>query len=468
MTIPLDTDSGSLFNRLGLIAGTIYDQIAVLGGSATTNVGAGASWITRVASLVTYYNTAPKNSKTLEGIQAVLSSHQSSNSGPINQLKTLASNTLIEMANDDTKLSSKTVANAMALLIMQMKGASESVNASTVAAGAQTAVASPTPTGTNAIVMSIKGKYGETREYIVPEMFTFTCTGDQGTGSTLYREPFSVTSPAAVSDPFAYNWPTGSGTSKTINAVDPTQDASTQILTNGDFESFSSNTPSNWAVLVGTPGTDILAAGSGYMGSNALEFAYNAGVPLSSIAQTFNNASGTLGTLSPNTVYILNAFMKIESGLVGAGTVEIALVDGSNAIITDDAGTECKITQVAASLTTSYAKVSGSFATPKALPSTYKLRVRMSTAIATADKSVYIDNVSLTAGTELYTGGPHAAIFTGATAVVKNDAWTITTTNTWGEFQKLFQQVFDMRALAVQLPSNSGAAETIDDALILN
>lgn len=466
MTIALRTDSGSLFNRLGLIAGTIYDLIAVMGGSATTNVAAGALWTTRVANLVTYYNTAPKNSKTLEGIQAVLTSLQSAGAGPINSLKTLAQNTLIDMANADAPLSQKTVAVAMGVLISQMKIASESVDASAVAAGAQTSVGSPT--GTNIIVMSVKGKYGETREYILPEKFTFTCTGDQGAGSTLYREPFSVTSPAAVSDQFAYNWPGGSGTSKTINAVDHTQNASTQILTNGDMEDFTANVPDNWSVLVGAAGTDILSSTDSYMGSKALEFTYDAGAPLSAIAQTLNNASGSLGTLSPNTVYCLNAFMKKESGLTGNGSIEIALVDGSNAIVTDDAGTECKIVQDASDLTTSYAAVSGSFVTPKALPSTYKIRVRMNVAIADSGKSVYIDNISLTAGTELYTGGPYVAIFTGATAAVKNDTWTITTTNTWGEFQQFFQQVFDMRALGMQLPSNASSSETIDDALILN
>lgn len=467
MTIPLNTDSGSLFNRLGLLAGMIYDQIAVLGGAATTNVAAGANWATRVANVVTYYNTAPKNSKTAEGIQAVLAGFRSSNTGAINSLKALAQQTLIDMADADTPLASKTVAAAMALLIMQMRGASASVDASAVTAGSQTAVASPTPTGTNAVVMSLKGKDGATREYILPEKFTFTCTADQQTGGTLYRETFSVTSPAAVTDQFAYNWPGGSGTSKTLTAVDHTQNAGTQILYNGDFEDFTANLPDHWDLLVGTAGTDVGPAGAGYMGSNALIFTANSG-SLPSIAQTLNNSSGSTATLTPNTVYILNCFMKKTSGLTGNGEVTIDLVDGTNTVVTDDSGNNCAVVQDASDLTTSYAKVSGSFATPKKLPSTYKIRVRTSVAIADASKSVYIDNLSLTAGTELYTGGPHVAIFTGDTATVKGDAWTITTANTWGEFQMFFQQVFDMRALGLQLPSHSGGSETIDDALILN
>lgn len=458
-------DDAGLFDRIGYLLGGINDINALLGASTTSGVT--ANWVTRANTLDTRYGASPAQQKVLDGLYQSLASWQGTQTGFLTALRTIAQNTLVEMVHADTPLASKTVANAMAVLIQQMTSASESVNASAVTAGAQTNVGSPT--GTPSIVVSLKRTDGRTREYAIPETIRFTCTSDSGTGATAGREPFSVTTPASVAEALAWNWPAGSATNKTVNAVDSSIDAGTNLLTNSDFESFTTNTPANWSVLVGAAGTDILAAGSGDAfdsSTNALEFTYDAGAPLSSIAQTMNNSNGTTGVLKPNTVYCLNAYMKKSASLSGNGTVEIALVDGSNAIVTDDAGNDCKVTQVAASLTTSYAAVKGSFATPKTLPSTYKIRVRMSVAIADSGQSVFIDNLALTEGVELYAGGPVVAIFTGATNPVKNDAYTVAISNTYGGFQKGFDRLFNMRSLGLQLPSDSGGTETVPDSYI--
>jgi len=462
-----NSDNAGLFDRIGYLLGGINDINALLGASTTSGVT--ANWVTRANTLDTRYGASPAQQKVLDGLYQSLSSWQGSQTGFLTAIRTIAQNTLIEMVHADTPLASKTVANAMTVLIQQMVAASDDVNASSSSAAAQASVGSPT--GTPSIVVSIKRTDGRTREYLIPETIRFTCSSDSGTGATADREPFLVTTPASVSEPLAWNWPAGSGINKSITTVDASVDAGSNLLTNSDFESFTSNTPANWTVLVGAAGTDILAAGSGDAmdsSTNALEFTYHSGVPLSSIAQTMNNSGGTTGTLKPNTVYCLNSFMKkSSSGLSGAGTVEISLVDGTNTQITDDAGNDCKITQVASSLTTSYAAVKGSFATPKTLPASgYKLRVRMSVAIADSGESVFIDNLALAEGVELYAGGPVVAVFAGATAPVKNDAYTVAISNTYGGFQKGFDRLFGMRTLGLQLPSDTGGSETVPDSYI--
>lgn len=461
MAVSLTNSGAGLFDRLGKIGGGVLDLLAIMGGANTSRVS-GASWVTRLNTLDTNYALSVAQQRVLDGLYNSLSGWQQGQSGFFQALKTLATNTVIEMVNTDTPLPQKTLAYAMTELIRQMKASGDDVNASTISVGSQTAVGSPT--GTPNIVVTSKGPDGNTREYLVPETIKFTCAGDQFTGSTLNREPFLVTSPQQISDAFAYNWPGGSGISKTLTAVDPTLDSSTTLLYNGDFETFSSNTPSHWTVLAGAAGTDILA-GAGYMGNNALEFAYATGAELSSIAQTLNDSGGSTSTLKPNTVYLLSFWAKKESGLSGNGTLSFDLIDGSNTMLTDDAGNNCQVTQTAAGLTTSYAKYSGAIVTPKVLPSVYKFRVRLSTAIADSGKSVYIDNLQFVEGNELYTGGPYAAVFPGATALVKGDAWTVAISNTWGVAQKMFQQWFDMRGLGLQLPSDSAAGETLGDSL---
>lgn len=470
MAVTLTNGSnGGLFDRIGLLGGRLLDVHALMGASATARVLSGASLTTGFTTLDSAYGASPAQQKLLDTLFQSVTSQRSAQTGFYSALKTIAENTLIEMVHADTPLNAKTVAAAMAVLIQQMVASGDDVNASTVSVGAQANVGSPT--GTPSIVVSAKHTDGRTREYLHAETIRFTVATDSYTGGTVDRESVTVTTPVAQSDMLAYDWPAGSGVSKSLTSIDPSQDATSggNLLTNSDMESFTSNTPDKFAVLVGAAGTDILAGGSSEAfdsSSNCLRFTYDAGTPLSSIAQTFNSASGTTATLSPNTVYLVNAWMKRSSGLSGAGTVAIELVDGSNAIIADDQSANNTISQVAASLTTSYTAVKGAFVTPKTMPTTYKLRVRMSTAIADSGASVFIDNIVLTPGVELYTGGPWAAFCPGATSVVKGDAYTVAISNTWGAFQQLFQRFFDMRKLGLQLPSDSAAGETLADSLI--
>ncbi len=184
------------------------------------------------------------------------------------------------------------------------------------------------------------------------------------------------------------------------------------------------------------------------------------------------SSSGTSGTLAPNTVYCFNFFAKKSASLL-AGVIKVDLVDGSNTAITDDAGTAISKTVAFGTLTTSYAAYNFAFATPKtptAYTGVYKLRVSVSTAL-TSGESVYIDDLSLTAMTQVGNTGVYVSIFAGSTAWAKGDRWNITVSNDYGgNLQTYCWRIFNMPSLIVnglslQFPSDNAAGETIADTL---
>lgn len=69
--------------------------------------------------------------------------------------------------------------------------------------------------------------------------------------------------------------------------------------------------------------------------------------------------------------------------------------------------------------------------------------------------SIYVDEMVVIKGTELYTEGPFVAVVSGITPSVTEDEWTLTVTNDRaGAFQEWFHRAFDMRAKRLLLPSS--------------
>ena len=100
---------------------------------------------------------------------------------------------------------------------------------------------------------------------------------------------------------------------------------------------------------------------------------------------------------------------------------------------------------------------------PTAIQPVY-LRLRLSTAI-TSGKTVYIDEMALTPGIPLYSGGPLVAAFSGRLAAQPGDTWSIAVTNSFaGKFQKDFNRCFGMADLNLLLPTTGSTL--ISDGLI--
>jgi len=390
-------------------------------------------------------------------------------------LKTLAEQVLVETCDADVTLVDKSVAGALKELQTQMIGSGtlynpdNDVDASTCA---MTPTASSANTGTGKLIVSVKRPDGRSGELLLAETMEAICTADGQEGGTAGSETFQVRGEPAVSDALAYNWPGGSGINTQLTSVNAELDNSGgNLLVNSGFETITSNVPDNWAVgSAGVAGTDILEEASIVYASSskALRLKGQSSPVLSEIAQTFNSSSGTTATLKPQTVYALNCFAKDSGAGLTAGVVAISLVDGSGTVINDDAGTANTVSFAYSDTSGTYAAFNGFFRTPRVLPTTIKLRIKVTTAL-TDTESVYIDHLALCEATDLYGNGqgPWAAVFSGSTDWIIDDKITVAVTNDRaGGFQEWFDRVFGMRALGLQLPSDTGGAETLADTLI--
>lgn len=209
-----------------------------------------------------------------------------------------------------------------------------------------------------------------------------------------------------------------------------------------------------------TPATTTAGSANAFIG-RAVEFDSD-GSQLTTLNQPV--------TLSALSQYAFNLWMLADV-VPAAGVITVDLVDGiGGTVITDEQGTSSSFTITCSGLSTSFAARNGVFRTPRVMPDKVYLRIRISTAVSSGT-SIFFDHASLVQMTELYTGGPSAAIFSGKSPFyagdtqVTPDYFTITTTNDRaGSFQEWFNRNFDMASLGLLLPSASSG--TISDSLI--
>lgn len=383
-----------------------------------------------------------------------------------------ASSLLLKMVKaDNPQFSDTDAAAAVAELIKQMKAGSATIKAATI--GISSAVfTSPANNGNGAVVMSTKRGDGLVQENAFAETATLACTGDAQSGTaTSGSEPFRFTGDALLSDVWAYNWPGGSGASASMTAIDGSlNSSSTNLMQNSSFTTFTSNTPDSWTITVGVAGTDVKKSTSVfYDGSESLEIV--GGATLTALTQAFGQSATSAGSTAKvyaGKQYAVNLFAKVDV-VPAAGVLTVDLIDGSGTVINDDQGTANSFTVTLSSLTTSFAAKNGTFRLPRVLPSTVKIRLRISTALS-AGSSLFIDRMAMGEMTKLYAGGPSVAVFSGSTPWVINDGWNLTVTNDRGgstfgaSWQSFFDRVFGMRAMDLLLPS--AGSPTISDTLL--
>jgi hypothetical protein len=199
-----------------------------------------------------------------------------------------------------------------------------------------------------------------------------------------------------------------------------------------------------------------------FAGSYSVQYASN-GAELTELRQLVPSS-----TLKPLTAYAVSLWACCDS-VPAAGVVTIDLWDGS-AVINDAQAVPNSITFNASALTTSFQHLNAlqaaecAFRTPAVLPPLVYLRVRISTAI-TNTKSMFVDNVGLTAFNQIYSGGPLLALFSGNVAWQTNDTWTVTTTNNRvGVLREWCNRNFGMDALGLLFPTSG--APTIPDSVV--
>lgn len=388
-----------------------------------------------------------------------------------------AQDTLVEAVRADQSARSWTPAEAAAEVVRQMRALSQTVPACTVGVSA---TALDTFAGDGLVIVTALGGgsdqvAGLDAENLFAETLWLTCAADASAsatgGATLAQEQFRLRGGVAEPDQWGELWPAGSGGDVLFTSADPATDAADagQQLTNGSFDSFASNVPDNWTIEAGSAGTQILAGtlAQSYDGVNCLALPGNA--TLAALGQTFGSATGTLAELVPNTRYGLAVRLK-ASAAPATGALVIELTDSANAVVNDPNGNPLRATIDLTALTTSYAATTAVWVTPRALPVSYKLRVRVGTAIETG-KTVYLDHLALVPMVEAYPGGPAVAVVSGVLPFAAGDGWTLAAENdrasgaygfTW---QAVWDRLFGMRALALVLPSTPGGP-TYPDSLI--
>lgn len=451
MSITL-TGANGLFTRLGKVAKLLNDL----------NTFRGTGTIGPDIDAIEAQFTASPDQNLIDNLYSTRDSYRGVHGNLTNYVKTLAANIVTQMANEDTKLASVTLLNALTLLVSQMTSGAQSVNHSVVTA---TVTAGGSNVGTGVLLASKTGPKGVDLEYLIPETLTATVTSDNQVGATISQEPFSVKGQAAVVDPLDWQWPLGSGTTTTLNAVDANTGNGANLLYNSGFELFSGNQATNWNYVTATPGTTIGPGGSvnSYKGTNSLAITGN-GAELTKIRQAFNNASsGNSSKLKPSTVYALNFWLKM-SVVPAAGVLKVSLVDGTGTVVNDAAGTPNSLTFALTGATTGFVNHNAFFRTPAVLPTSgLQLQIELTTAITAADV-LYLDHLAMATASQVYHGGPLVAAFSGAAEFITGDTFSVVVANTYGAFQKFFDRVFNMRGLGLQLPSSG--ASTVSDTLM--
>lgn len=460
MAITLTGSNGSLFYRLGKLGKLLY---AVNGDQAV--------YATVFGEIAGQYES------TLKDRYGALATRETAlirgQSGIVAAVKTLAEQTVIDTVEADQPAAARNLTDALNEVRRQMIATNNTVQSCSVGV---TVTALGTPTGSGVIVYSTKRGDGLTLENMFAETGRMVCTADSYSGGlTEGRERFAYVGESGLgAGVFDHDWPAGTDANKSFTAVSADEDASStgNLLTNGDFETWSGGTPTingnAWVVVAGTAGTDFSRNNtSPFRGTYDLKLL--AGTNTNCVfTQTFNDATGTTATLRPQTSYAVNLWAKASNAAVNTGVLTVDLIDGSNTVVTDSQGVNNSWTVNCAALNTTYTAQNGIFRTPAVLPDTLKLRLRVTTALTGDD--VLVDDVAMTPLVNVYTGGPGLAVFSGATPFVKTDTWTVAQTNDRGSanylgtFQALLDRFFDTRAKGLLFPSSG--SPTIADSLI--
>ncbi|QDP54677.1 MAG: hypothetical protein Tp1124DCM412911_13 [Prokaryotic dsDNA virus sp.] len=395
-------------------------------------------------------------------------SSQKSCAAVYNAIRTVAHKTLIEMVNDDDPLTSKTLSLAIDRLIKQMEDGSASINASAYGAP-DTADSGNTGNGT---ILATTSALTKSTANTRAESLVIKCTKDSQVTGTAGREVFTITGEAPISDIMDPDWPGGSGASVTVTVTDPAVDASSQLnknlLTNSSFESFSTNTPSNWTIATGTAGTHVYkntTTAKIFQGDANLKITGD-GSNLTKLTQQLNTSGGTAGKLLPNTVYFLTYKYYLDSG-VAAGVLKVSLEDAGGTEVTNNGLTASSTINLSAASHSQWNTSSTFFKTPEALSTNtpYQITLELTTAM-TNTKSAYIDQLCVAKAVQVG-NGPYVAILRGTTDFVKDDQFVIAVAkSSTGTMQENFDKFFNMYSRGKQLPEHTGGSETIADSLI--
>ncbi len=171
--------------------------------------------------------------------------------------------------------------------------------------------------------------------------------------------------------------------------------------------------------------------------------------------------------LQPRTLYGVAVWMKVDSVPAAGGiTIDIADGIGGTNLADDEGGSNTIAVDCTALSDSAYTCHSAIFITPTVMPATVYFRVRITVAVSNTS-SVFMDEAIIVPATQLYVGGPSAALFTGPTLWSIGDTVTIAATNNRaGALHEWANRIYNLRDRDLLLPTDKSGSETQDDALI--
>lgn len=377
----------------------------------------------------------------------------------------LATSIIISTVYADAPSQAYTLDTACLEIIRQMVDAGDSVKEMTVSSsivdGSNDGDGKMYVTSTRFDGSSYGWQFNETSVRIA-------CTSDSQTGGqtegrelfTYIGQPISFTGSFS---PWTNDFPLGSGTTASIRAIQPS--TGSLMGSDGMFKTYSATTPfgpTGWTVIAGTSGAQFAPeATTTYNGTQCLKLM----------------ASGTLfsmkrrpdNTLSPDSQYFLGVRLRASASLTGV--LRISVIDDAGVVVTGGDGSPMRIDVNLSTVSTSaFGSHGGWFKTPRSVPG-LSIKVEVQTAISGGN--LYVDWLTLSEPTILYTGSPLVAIISGVDKFVKDDYFELTTTNNYGGASNLATWLwfwdrilqFQPRASGWYLPTS--ATPTISDSLLV-
>jgi len=431
-----NTNSG-LFNRLGALADFLYDINYY---QSTLNNVRKQPFIDRFAT------TTPKKNTIIEGFLDACAT-QSVNVRRFNStLQGLAVDILADAVKDSNPfIRTTTTKGYLEELILDMNTQQATVQSYTVTPTI------PTNLQRIALVTSTRTPEGAENQLIYTDRYRITCSLDSyENGRFPGNERYSAVGLTAAASTFDYDWPKGKNVNLSLDAIDTGASGVRGNLAKNPLFT----TTANWTIPTGygTTGTSFLA--------NGILVGNNGSVR---IQQDISNL------VKPNTHYAF--YLKLKAGTVAPtdGTLIFSLVDGNGEDIPDDSG-EINAVQINAnSLSSTSTLLKDFFITPTRMPSVVKLQIKWNNS--PTGNQVKLENLAFGGMTRLYTFGPSVAIFGQPTLPQGNGYnFEISYTNTRDNvgynltFQSLFERLFSMSSLGLQLPYSN--QPTISDSLI--
>lgn len=443
------TGTGGLFTRLGKLAHALD----------TINTARGSTIPTEVVDAIATgdSDSDPAIRQALAPLLSALSNGQASLGGLASVIQQAARELLIRQVHADNPLPELTELAALNELIRQVTVAGDYVAANTLSA----TVTKTGLDGDGELVLSTKDERGRPLENLIAEDLECRCLGGSA-GS----ESIELRGEAPITDRLHWQYPAGSGARRTITLVNPASPSN--LLANGSFEAWESSAATGWTADTGSFGTHwIEEASTVYAGDKALELVGN-GSTLAAISQDIT------AKLSPLTQYGFCIWIRRDGSAAGAGALVVDLYDGSS-VIDDAAGSANSLSIDLTALTTSWVAYTGTFRLPTTLPSTVKLRLRLSTAL-TNGRSVFLDHAGLARMVPVATNNPgetpRVCGFSGSSPFTVDDythdsrVFTVTTANDLaGKWQLAYRKFFNMSASGLLLPT-SGSGSEISESLI--